>query len=121
MAFPFQSAESIVGLASATVSYHLARQQRVVTFAVVGPMIGFRDGVAAAGVIGATTRSVVGQQLLMMLASKGVAGVPRAALVSLLGPGASFNLPVDHCRHRRVDGHGPGFCERNWQLPGTGL
>ncbi|HEY3129350.1 MAG TPA: cation:dicarboxylase symporter family transporter [Acidobacteriota bacterium] len=40
-----------------------------------------------------------GQQLLMvftlMLTSKGVAGVPRAALVILLGTVASFNLPVE--------------------------
>ncbi len=40
-----------------------------------------------------------GQQLLMvftlMLTSKGVAGVPRAALVILLGTAASFNLPVE--------------------------
>jgi proton glutamate symport protein len=39
------------------------------------------------------------QQLLMvltlMLTSKGVAGVPRAALVILLGTVASFNLPVE--------------------------
>jgi proton glutamate symport protein len=39
----------------------------------------------------------VGQQLLMavtlMLTSKGVAGVPRAALVILLGTAASFGLP----------------------------
>ncbi len=41
----------------------------------------------------------MGQQLLMvltlMLTSKGVAGVPRAALVILLGTVASFNLPVE--------------------------
>jgi proton glutamate symport protein len=40
-----------------------------------------------------------GQQLLMvftlMLTSKGVAGVPRASLVILLGTAASFNLPVE--------------------------
>jgi proton glutamate symport protein len=40
-----------------------------------------------------------GQQLLMvftlMLTSKGVAGVPRAALVILLGTAASFSLPVE--------------------------
>ena len=40
-----------------------------------------------------------GQQLLMvftlMLTSKGVAGVPRASLVILLGTLASFNLPVE--------------------------
>jgi proton glutamate symport protein len=40
-----------------------------------------------------------GQQLLMvftlMLTSKGVAGVPRASLVILLGTLASFHLPVE--------------------------
>jgi proton glutamate symport protein len=40
-----------------------------------------------------------GQQLFMvftlMLTSKGVAGVPRAALVILLGTAASFNLPTE--------------------------
>jgi proton glutamate symport protein len=40
-----------------------------------------------------------GQQLAMvftlMLTSKGVAGVPRATLVILLGTAASFNLPVE--------------------------
>lgn len=41
----------------------------------------------------------VGQQIVMMLTlmltSKGVAGVPRASLVILLGTAASFNLPVE--------------------------
>ncbi|MBP7633448.1 cation:dicarboxylase symporter family transporter [Candidatus Ozemobacteraceae bacterium] len=41
----------------------------------------------------------VGQQLMMvftlMLTSKGVAGVPRASLVILLGTAASFNLPIE--------------------------
>lgn len=41
----------------------------------------------------------IGQQLLMvftlMLTSKGVAGVPRASLVILLGTAASFGLPVE--------------------------
>ncbi len=40
-----------------------------------------------------------GQQLLMcftlMLTSKGVAGVPRASLVILLGTAASFHLPIE--------------------------
>ena len=40
----------------------------------------------------------IGQQLVivftLMLTSKGVAGVPRASLVILLGTAASFNLPV---------------------------
>src|SRR6266513_816799 len=35
----------------------------------------------------------LGQQPLMMLTSKGVAGVPRAALVILMGTVASFHLP----------------------------
>jgi len=41
----------------------------------------------------------LGQQLLMMLTlmltSKGVAGVPRASLVILMGTVASFNLPIE--------------------------
>ena len=41
----------------------------------------------------------LGQQLAilftLMLTSKGVAGVPRATLVILLGTAASFNLPVE--------------------------
>ena len=41
----------------------------------------------------------LGQQLIMMLTlmltSKGVAGVPRASLVILLGTAASFNLPTE--------------------------
>ncbi len=41
----------------------------------------------------------LGQQLFMvftlMLTSKGVAGVPRASLVILLGTASSFNLPVE--------------------------
>jgi len=41
----------------------------------------------------------IGEQLLMMftlmLTSKGVAGVPRASLVILLGTAASFGLPVE--------------------------
>ena len=41
----------------------------------------------------------LGQQLVMvftlMLTSKGVAGVPRASLVILLGTAASFNLPIE--------------------------
>jgi proton glutamate symport protein len=40
-----------------------------------------------------------GQQLVMMLTlmltSKGVAGVPRASLVILLGTAVSFGLPVE--------------------------
>src|SRR5207302_6696155 len=47
----------------------------------------------------AGVRMSFGQQLLMvftlMLTSKGVAGVPRAALVILLGTVASFHLPVE--------------------------
>jgi len=39
-----------------------------------------------------------GEQLLMvftlMITSKGVAGIPRASLVILMGTAASFNLPV---------------------------
>ena len=40
----------------------------------------------------------LGEQLIMvftlMVTSKGVAGIPRASLVILLGTAASFNLPV---------------------------
>jgi proton glutamate symport protein len=47
----------------------------------------------------AGVRMSFGQQLLMvftlMLTSKGVAGVPRASLVILLGTLASFHLPVE--------------------------
>src|SRR5207302_9645286 len=47
----------------------------------------------------AGVRMSFGQQLLMvftlMLTSKGVAGVPRAALVILLGTVASFHLPAE--------------------------
>ena len=37
----------------------------------------------------------IGDQLLMMLTSKGVAGVPRAALVILAGTLATFHLPME--------------------------
>jgi len=41
----------------------------------------------------------IGQQIIMMLTlmltSKGVAGVPRASLVILMGTVASFNLPTE--------------------------
>ena len=41
----------------------------------------------------------LGQQIIMMLTlmltSKGVAGVPRAALVILAGTLATFNLPIE--------------------------
>jgi len=47
----------------------------------------------------ADIRMGLGHQLLivltLMLTSKGVAGVPRAALVILLGTAASFNLPTE--------------------------
>jgi proton glutamate symport protein len=37
----------------------------------------------------------MGQQLVLLLTSKGVAGVPRGALVILLGTVSSFGLPVE--------------------------
>jgi proton glutamate symport protein len=48
----------------------------------------------AAGVHMSATHQVI-MLLTLMLTSKGVAGVPRAALVILLGTLASFNLPVE--------------------------
>ena len=71
----------------------------------------------------------VGQQLAivftLMLTSKGVAGVPRATLVILLGTAASFGLPhrghLHHPRHRRADGHGAHGGQRDRQdLSGDG-
>jgi len=48
----------------------------------------------AAGVHLSWTHQVI-MMLTLMLTSKGVAGVPRASLVILLGTLASFNLPVE--------------------------
>jgi proton glutamate symport protein len=48
----------------------------------------------AAGVQLSWTQQIV-MMLTLMLTSKGVAGVPRASLVILLGTLASFNLPVE--------------------------
>jgi proton glutamate symport protein len=48
----------------------------------------------AAGVELSWTQQIV-MMLTLMLTSKGVAGVPRASLVILLGTLASFNLPVE--------------------------
>jgi proton glutamate symport protein len=48
----------------------------------------------AAGVHLSFTQQIV-MMLTLMLTSKGVAGVPRASLVILLGTLASFNLPVE--------------------------
>ena len=48
----------------------------------------------AAGVHLTWTQQVV-MLLTLMLTSKGVAGVPRASLVILLGTLASFNLPAE--------------------------
>ena len=68
----------------------------------------------------------VGQQfvllLTLMLSSKGVAGVPRGAVVVLLGTVASFGLPVepvlvilgDRCRAR----HAAHVAQRPRQLSG---
>jgi proton glutamate symport protein len=61
-----------------------------------------RDDLSLASVFVAQAAGIhmgFGQQLLMvftlMLTSKGVAGVPRASLVILLGTAASFHLPVE--------------------------
>ena len=67
-----------------------------------------------------------GEQLLMMLTlmltSKGVAGVPRAALVILAGTLATFHLPmegVSRAARRGCDpGHGADVDQRAGQLPG---
>lgn len=48
----------------------------------------------AAGVELSWTQQII-MMLTLMLTSKGVAGVPRASLVILLGTLASFNLPVE--------------------------
>ena len=48
----------------------------------------------AAGIELSWTQQIV-MMLTLMLTSKGVAGVPRASLVILLGTLASFNLPVE--------------------------
>ncbi|MBF0547016.1 MAG: cation:dicarboxylase symporter family transporter [Candidatus Riflebacteria bacterium] len=48
----------------------------------------------AAGIEMSTTQQLV-MALTLMLTSKGVAGVPRASLVILLGTAASFNLPTE--------------------------
>ncbi len=70
----------------------------------------------------------IGQQfvllLTLMLTSKGVAGVPRGALVILLGTvvvvRAAGRARVRHPRHRRADGHGAHVAQRARQLPGDG-
>jgi len=48
----------------------------------------------AAGVHLSWTQQII-MMLTLMLTSKGVAGVPRASLVILLGTVASFNLPAE--------------------------
>ncbi len=66
----------------------------------------------------------VGQQLIMMLTlmltSKGVAGVPRAALVVLTATLSQFKLPLEGAAillaHRPDHGHGPHGRERDGQL-----
>ena len=66
----------------------------------------------------------LGQQLVMMLTlmltSKGVAGVPRAALVVLTATLTQFGLPLEGrghpARHRPDHGHGPHGGERHGQL-----
>ena len=60
--------------------------------------------------------------LTLMLTSKGVAGVPRGALVILLGTVGSFGSAhrarVHDPRHRRADGHAAHVAQRAGQLPG---
>jgi len=51
--------------------------------------------VAQAAGVHLTWSQQVTMMLLLMLTSKGVAGVPRASLVILLGTLATFNLPVE--------------------------
>jgi proton glutamate symport protein len=51
--------------------------------------------VAQAGGVDLTVGQQVTMMLTLMLTSKGVAGVPRAALVILAATVASFNLPVE--------------------------
>ena len=66
----------------------------------------------------------IGQQLMMMLTlmltSKGVAGVPRAALVVLAATLAQFNLPLEGAAillgDRSDHGHGPHRGQRDGQL-----
>ena len=68
----------------------------------------------------------LGQQitmlLLLMLTSKGMAGVPRASLVVIAATLVTFNLPeaglaADH-RHRPVPRYGPHRDQRDRQQPG---
>ena len=51
--------------------------------------------IAQAAGISVPFRTQLVMMLTLMLTSKGVAGVPRAALVILAGTLASFNLPVE--------------------------
>ena len=68
----------------------------------------------------------LGQQLLMMLTlmltSKGVAGVPRAALVVLAGTLTTFHLPAEGLRYPvgrgRPAGYGADLGECVGELPG---
>ncbi len=80
--------------------------------------------VAQAAGIQLTLGTQLVMMLTLMLTSKGVAGVPRAALVVLSGTLASFGLPLrGRCgdsRGRRVHGHGADIGKRAGQLPGVG-
>ena len=51
--------------------------------------------VAQAAGVEMTTGQQIGMMLMLMLTSKGVAGVPRAALVILAATVASYNLPLE--------------------------
>ena len=62
--------------------------------------------------------------LLLMLTSKGMAGVPRASLVVIAATLSSFNLPEvrssAHYWHRPIPRHGPFGHQRDRQRPGHG-
>ena len=51
--------------------------------------------VAQAAGVELSTGQQIGMMLMLMLTSKGVAGVPRAALVILAATVASYNLPLE--------------------------
>jgi Na+/H+-dicarboxylate symporter len=69
----------------------------------------------------------LGRQLLLMLTlmltSKGVAGVSRAAIVILLGTAGSFRptygAALHSARYRPIDGYGAHLGQRAGQLPGN--
>jgi len=70
----------------------------------------------------------VGQQIVLLatlaLTSKGIAGVPRATIVTLLAVAGSFQIPAAAVLMllgvEYADGHGPHRLERDRQLHGRG-